>query len=169
MKDIQIPSVFSLLRCIEASDAAIDGVKIFEHGGVTVKSHLSGDEVNNDVYDSNDAVNLFYGETAKTVSDKVSVKFSLKLNQFGKSLYQTNDVDFYKKFNKKISLENEEVKKAVKKISAYLAFNILNGRWLWRNKFIADKIKISIDDDISLEDIVYIDNDIRLNENNEIR
>lgn len=167
MKNIQIPAIFSLLRCVETSDAIIDGVKIFEHGGVTVKSHLSNEEVNNDSYDVNNAMNLFYGEVAKTVSDKVSVKFSLKLNQFGKSLYQTNDINFYKEFNKKISLENEKIKEAVKKISNYLAFNILNGRWLWRNKLTADKISISIDD-INIEDIIHIDNDIKLNENNEI-
>ena len=166
--NIQIPSVFSLLRCVEVSDAVIDGVKIFEHGGVTVKSHLSNEEVNNDAYDANNATNLYYGEVAKTVTDKVTVTFSLKLNQFGKSLYQTNDVEFYKNFNEKISLKNERIEKAVKKISSYLAFNILNGRWLWRNKFIADKISISVDNDIKLDDIIHIDNDIKLNENNEI-
>ena len=166
--NIQIPSVFSLIRGVEVSDAVIDGVKIFEHGGVTVKSHLSNEETNNDVYNVNNAMNLFYGEVAKTITDKVTVVFSLKLNQFGKSLYQTNDVEFYKSFNEKISLKNEKIEKAVKKISSYFAFNILSGRWLWRNKLTADKIGISVNNNVKLDDIIHFDNNIKLNENNEI-
>ena len=168
----EIPSVFSLFRGIEISDAEMDGVVVFEHGGVTIKSHLSENEKKNNKIDKDKIVNLYYGEVAKTINDEIKVKFTFKPNKFSKRLSQANDVDYYKEFHEKLN-DNERVKEALKKNSEYIAFNLMNGRWLWRNKMIAESVKIVITNEkenekIIIENALDIDNDIMLNENNEI-
>ena len=169
----EIPSVFSLLRGVEVSDAEIEGVEVFEHGGVTIKSHLTKEEKTQGVNNLEKVANLYYGQVAKTTKNEIKFNFNIKFNKFNDRLYQVNNVDYYNEFNKKVNIENEKIKEALEKNSRYIAYNLINGRWLWRNKFIAEKIKITIKnketmEEITIDNVLDIENDIKLNEKNGI-
>jgi len=169
---VEIPKVFSMQRLVELSDAEMDNVAIFEKGGRTVKSHLSLEEQKKLKEGEEDnlqdkIVNLYYGEVAKATDDEVIVSFDMKINHFENNLTQINDVNFYEIFKDKINTQNPDILNALKKISKYIAYNIMNGRWLWRNKAVADKITLDVDGFI-LDNIMNIPNDIVLDKNNEI-
>ncbi|OCG34000.1 MULTISPECIES: type I-F CRISPR-associated protein Csy3 [unclassified Gilliamella] len=74
--------------------------------------------------------------------DTLLVKWSCKVLPFSGNCSVCNDIEYQKEITKVTQgyIQNEGMQELAKRY----AINILNGRWLWRNRMAAEKISISI-------------------------
>ena len=171
INEYEIPSVFSLRRSVETTDGIIDNVLIEERTFRTVKNFAGSKKEN----ENKESSNIAKGEVAIATENIVNVNFDLKFLKLELKVENCNDVEFYKKFNEKLKEENQQL---LQKIAGYYAFNLINGRWLWRNRVIADGVDIEIKkyrygeekpaETVVVKDADMLDLDIKLNENNKI-
>jgi len=141
-----------------------------------VKLYLKNMRTTQDKEDN--PVNLQKTEIAIATADNIEITFSLKPISIYNRISQITDTKL-KLLLEEIIYKHKEFEKAVLLNSKYLAYNILSGRWLWRNKEIANKIDIfikqiktengqKVEKDFIEYKNVLLPNNIKLDENNEI-
>ena len=163
-KENKLPDVLSVEKCMEATDGIMENVMLHLRGLRTVQ-----DTSNND---KNNIVNLQKSEYAIATDNTVTVTFKLTTVPLGiERISQCSNKDFYKQLKDLFS--KKEFDNALKKNSEYIAYNILNGRWLWRNKEIVESVDILIKDNIIGETIVELEDvniptNIRLDDNGNV-
>lgn len=155
----KIPSVLAYSRSLEPSDAFFSQKDSASHTNTesdlvvvtrqikTTMSNRQKAAIKNDVAKLQAEISKTNIQQTQTVyldqdCDTLVVKTSLKVLPFSGEASSCNDAEF-----------NESVKGAVadyanrtsfKELSQRYATNIANGRWLWRNRFNASKIMITI-------------------------
>ena len=152
-KDKILPSVISFEKAVVTTDAEMENVELFLRGMRTLQDINSGNKGN--------VVNLQKSEYAIATKDTVTVKFKFKPLTVKNKLTQINDVEIYNKLQE--LYKKEEFDKSLKLNSEYIAYNICNGRWLWRNKGLSNSVNIIIDI-IKEEETKEIKKTFKLNE-----
>ncbi len=182
----KLPSVLSFLKSVDVTDCVIDGVKIIEKGTRTLQAQEGGKKEGNK--SSGDGVTaLIVQEFCKALGDEVKFSFHMRVFPFNKEkLFQISleskdnkdkdsNIEFMKRFEEIIDyIKNTDKNELLRKNADYIAFNILNGRWLWRNRDLSDNITVRVFEEdekeplVEVNDVQYITKDIILDENNEI-
>lgn len=137
MSKTQIPEVLSITRSMEISDGTMENVRIEKRTMRTVKNYEGSKKEN----DKKDSANIVKGDIAYATGDRVRISFDIKPMPFDLKVHQCSDVAFY--LNLKSKLEHEENEHMLRKLMHYYAYNILNGRWLWRNRDVAERVFVS--------------------------
>jgi len=163
-----LPSVLAFRRAVIVSDAPFyfeseDGtvreIPVFRHGtmgtqNVNESKKKGDDETGTVSTGERDVRNLQVIESARTGADmrKVRVQFQMKALSLESVLYSCAS-------SKKENLEDAEKMRAfvndfvvrakhsegLAEVSRRIARNICNGRWLWRNRFLANTVQISVE------------------------
>lgn len=140
---LKIPSIFSVQRCFIISDALM--YNLFDDGRrspVNVIRHgiLGTQNVKKDT----DVKNPQRTESAKTDPDAIGlqVEFSLATVLLKNAIFASSSVDFRQAVDAFINRFSES--KELHEICRRYACNILNGRWLWRNRILAQDIVIDV-------------------------
>lgn len=151
------PSVFALNRAIECTDAIFyqkksdsDELKKIPIVEKSIKSVIANRLKSNKEFKIENA-NLQIIDSASLDLDQnfdtLVVKFNLKLIPLRKNISSCNNKEYKDLLLQKIDEfcdKNNEKSKYLKQISYHYAMNIVNGRWLYRNRCNADKIKMII-------------------------
>lgn len=152
----KLPSVLAFSRSHFITDGAFysltkDGIEkpiIVEQQGIRGTQNVS--EKNGNEEAKTDITNLQRIDIAKADIDTeaVIIRFSLGFLDISKSLHSCNgkDMNDVMAFRKSLKdfLFRAKNSGAIEHLSKRYARNILNGRWLWRNKDIAKQIFISV-------------------------
>ena len=155
----KLPSVLAFDRKLEPSDGVmfsgswqeIDNknnwqpIELFERRNRAVKSNFT-----QEVLDDEEALqkqiaeaNLSWGDDSslKHGQDTLRLSFSLRVVTGIQNPTACNDVEFESRFNEVIS---GYVQDNLKELAMRYAYNIANGRFLWRNRVGAQKLKICV-------------------------
>ena len=154
---ISTPSVLAFERCIDCSDAVfsqkssnenlVSNVKIDQK---SVKGTISNRLKKNIAEDSLKLDNEIQKSNLQTIDiatmdydkDILVVKWSCKILPFSGKPCVCNNIDYQEEVEKNIK---EFIKSnGITSLAKRYAINILNGRWLWRNRMAAENISISI-------------------------
>ena len=152
----KLPSVLAFTRAHFITDAAFYSLTnddlekpiIVELQGIRGTQNVS--DKNGNEEGKSEITNLQRVETAKADinSKAVIVRFSLGFLDIAKTLHSCNgkDMNDVMAFRKSLKdfLFRAKNSGAVEQIAKRYARNVLNGRWLWRNKDIAKKVLISV-------------------------
>ena len=161
-----LPSVFAFKRCVMVSDGVFEyedtagrlrPLPVLRHGAVgtqNVNEEAAADSKKTTASKGErDPRNVIVTETAKTGPDMelVHVTFALKPLPLSQSLYscssgskESKENDLKAKRFVTDFIERAINSSAVDLVAQRLARNICNGRWLWRNRLIADRIRMVI-------------------------
>ncbi|WP_205617596.1 type I-F CRISPR-associated protein Csy3 [Pelomicrobium methylotrophicum] len=144
MKFASLPSILSVQRCLILSDAAmenvVDGVvkgpvAVIRHGVLGTQNVAGKDK---------DIKNPQRTESAKTDPDAtgMQVSFSMSTILLKNALFACNDQNFRKSIDDFV--ERFADSGELREVCNRYARNILNGRWLWRNRILGQKITVSV-------------------------
>lgn len=166
----KIPSVLSYSRSLEPSDAFFSQKDSLSHTDTesalsvvtrqikTTMSNRQKAAIKNDVAKLQAEISKTNIQQTQTVyldqdCDTLVVKTSIKVLPFLGEASSCNDAQFEE--NVKAVVEDYANRTSFKELSQRYATNIANGRWLWRNRFNASKIMITVkcvvDDNIEKE------------------
>lgn len=154
-KSIELPSIFSVQRCFIISDALM-----FNHFEdetrtpvIVVRHGILGTQ---NVTKDTDVKNPQRTESAKTHPDAIGleVEFSLATILLKDAVFASNSSEFRQCVNEFISrFSNSE---ELSEICRRYARNILNGRWLWRNRILAQSLEIQVRSSEATDDPISI-------------
>ncbi len=147
----QLPSILSFQRCFVLSDAVMynripdpsgaEGfcetrrVRVIRHGVLGTQNVAGKDK---------DIKNPQRTETAKTDPDATGMRvtFSLSTITLDNALFACNDNDFRASVQGFVNRFRDSGE--MQEICNRYARNILNGRWLWRNRILGNKIEVEV-------------------------
>lgn len=159
MTNLTLPSVLAFDRKLEPSDALMHSgnwgnfnnddqwkaIKLFDRRNRAVKSNFKQEVLDNEVELQKQIAeaNLAWGDDAALAHDNDTLKVSFSLRIVG-GLDQPsvcNKVEFERRFREKVAVYSNYNLEVLAKRYAY---NIANGRFLWRNRVGAQDIKIIV-------------------------
>lgn len=189
MSDIKFPSVLAFERKLEPSDAlmysgnwqdinddkAWQPIALFERRNRAVKSNFKP-EILKDEKKLQEAVaepNLSWGDDAALLHehDTLKIQFSLRVL----SGCETPSVCNQQEFEKALSRKALEYLQNNNELAVRYAYNLANGRFLWRNRIDAQNIQVMVNSNSLVEPIAFdaynyslrktrIENDTKLNQ-----
>ena len=154
-----VPSVLAFDRKLEPSDALMasgnwndmendkkwEPIKLFNRRNRAVKSNFKSDVLDNELELQKQITesNLSWGDDASLnhMHDTLRVSFSLRMISGIAQPSVCNNIDFENAINTKIT---DYLQDGLPELSRRYAYNIANGRFLWRNRVGALKIKIIV-------------------------
>ncbi|QUM81129.1 type I-F CRISPR-associated protein Csy3 [Moritella sp. 5] len=160
MTELKMPSVLSFDRKLEPSDAVMhsgnwtdidkaskwSAIKLFDRRNRAVFSNFTKEELDNEVLlkDKMGKPNLSWGDDASLPFDQDTLKLSFSLRVLGgiKEPSACNSRAYQDKFTDVISEYISEFGAA--ELANRYAYNIANGRFLWRNRVGAQDIAIYV-------------------------
>ena len=160
MTDLSMPSVLSFDRKLEPSDAIMHSgnwtdinkmdkwlpVELFERRNRAVKSNFKKEVLNDEVelQKQIEEPNLAWGDDAALPADADTLKVSFSLRVLGGVHIPSacNKKDYQDKFSEIINHYIDEI--GFEELAKRYAFNIINGRFLWRNRVGAREIVIYV-------------------------
>lgn len=143
----KVPSVLSFQRCLNVTDATMTSiinagqkdekykdVNVIRHGIRGVQGQRGAKEVSN----------IQMTESAKTSTDAngLSVKFSISPLDLRKAIFGCNDPSYRTSVD--AFVEAIIGSESLAELSRRYARNVLNGRWLWRNRVISDSLSVVV-------------------------
>ncbi len=159
MTDLTLPTVLSFDRKLEPSDALMysgnwnkiednsqwQPIELFERRNRAVKSNFK-QEVLNDEEELQKQIaeaNLAWGDDAALVhdNDTLKVSFSLRVISGLEKPSVCNKLAFEKTFCEKTKEYNDS---SIGELAKRYAYNIANGRFLWRNRVGSQEVKIYV-------------------------
>ena len=173
----RLPSVLALRRCVINTDAALQyldqngtayPVRVF-HLGIRGTQNQSATKTKKGetVHDAKvfEVANLQDGEVARTGADMqaITAQFSLRFTPLSQGIEACTDdgdadIKLMRKFLKDfIERACGEESEGVEEVSRRIARNVCNGRWLWRNRDVAQTMSITISDQDSGDVIARVD------------
>ena len=159
MKNLTLPPVLAFDRKLEPSDAlmltgswqnindskAWQTIELFERRNRAVKSNFSQEVLENeeDLQKQMAEANLSWGDDAALAhnNDTLQVAFSLRVVSGLSQPSVCNKAEFETAYREKI---NSYVALSLNELAKRYAYNIANGRFLWRNRVGAQDIKIIV-------------------------
>lgn len=159
MTIVKLPTVLAFDRKLEPSDGVmfsgswkdIDNskewqpIQLFDRRNRAVKSNFKPEVLNNEeeLQKQIKEANLSWGDDAslKYGHDTLCLSFSLRVVPDISKPTICNDIDFEKVFTKTIS---ENLSDTLEELAHRYAYNIANGRFLWRNRVGAQQIKVCV-------------------------
>jgi CRISPR-associated protein Csy3 len=184
-KEIELPSVLSFERKLETSDALMfagnwgetdkppaqewQHIPIMKRQNRSTQSAFGIEDAKkmkpNPVSSDSDDANLPHDK------DTLKVSFSLRvIGNVGKP-FACNDPDFTRAIGEKMNAYKENAE-GFKTLALRYAYNIANGRFLWRNRVCAEKAVIKVKTDSSQDELTFNPhddfslNDFKKSENN---
>ena len=154
----------SFRKCMVVSDGTMEDVKLFLR---KMRTTMSEDAAGGSGENSN---NLQTTEKAIATVDKTVINFKFKPVKIKGSLVQGNIMDKLVTIFEEI-YQDQDFEKFLEKNAESIAYNILQGKWMWRNREIALTADVKVDvknkndniiDTIEVEDVIeipYIDFD----------
>lgn len=162
MADIKIPTVLAFERKLENSDALmysgnwnnIDNtesenwqpIKITDRRNRAVKSNFKAGTTEKDIQEEAGKPNLVWGDEASLPlelnHDTLKVSWTLRILGDLQTPSTCNDPEFEERFKEIVKSYTDKYK--FEKLAKLYAENIMNGRFLWRNKASAEEIKILV-------------------------
>lgn len=156
---VKIPSVLAYSRSLEPSDAFFSQKDSASHTKTesdlsvvtrqikTTISNRQKDAIKNDVAKLQAEISKTNIQQTQTVyldqdCDTLVVKTSLKVLPFSAEASSCNNADFEESV--KAVVADYANRTSFKELSQRYATNIANGRWLWRNRFNASKVMITV-------------------------
>ena len=161
-KKENFPSVLSFQKNIYCTDG------VFENAETLIRTcrSIQGQEGGKKKEGDTEIVGIFKQEYCRAVDNKVKVSFGIVVTPFLKEkIKQINDVEVYEKLNEFIKKLAE--KDYLRENAEYISYNILNGRWLWRNRGLSEKIEIRVFDENG-NIVAEVDDALNISENIEI-
>lgn len=176
-KEIKLPSVLSFERKLETSDALMYAgnweetdeppAQEWQHIPITKRQNRSTQSAfgiedakkmkPNPVSSDSDDANLPHDK------DTLKVSFSLRvIGNVGKP-FACNDPDFTRAIGEKMNAYKENAE-GFKTLALRYAYNIANGRFLWRNRVCAEKAVIKVKTDSSQDELTFKPQDFSLND-----
>jgi CRISPR-associated protein Csy3 len=159
MSNLKLPTVLAFDRKLEPSDALMysgnwDGIndnsqwhaiELFDRRNRAVKSNFKKEVLNNEEVLQKKIVeaNLAWGDDAALAHDNDTLKmnFSLRILSGLDRPSVCNNVEFERIFNQKIS---NYINLNIEELAKRYAYNIANGRFLWRNRVGAQEVKVFV-------------------------
>lgn len=159
MTKLTLPSVLAFDRKLEASDALMytgnwedinkdlnwKPIELFERRNRAVKSNFKQEVLDNEneLQKQIAEANLAWGDDAALAHDQdtLKVSFSLRVISGLERPSVCNKVDFERSFHKKIENYSQS---NLNELTLRYAYNIANGRFLWRNRVGAQDIKVVV-------------------------
>ncbi|XOZ34850.1 type I-F CRISPR-associated protein Csy3 [Halomonadaceae bacterium KBTZ08] len=145
----KLPGVLSFTRCMTVSDGVFSDIEVVdddhrEHPTNVVRHGIRGTQnVNNSK--QKDVSNIQVTETAKTrpSTSKVSVEYTLTIRPLESALHSCagNESDQFRN-NFADFVERAEQGSGIDEVGRRIARNVLNGRWLWRNRSLGEAITV---------------------------
>lgn len=159
----QLPGVLSFQRCMLNSDALffdeIAGdlfpLSVIRHGiRGTQNVSDSKEDATSITTAARNVSNIQVTESAKTSpdADALVVKFDLRMLDLSKALFacagsaKNKDASLVPQFRASLDAftSRSKVSSGMEEVANRIARNVLNGRWLWRNRVIAETMSISV-------------------------
>lgn len=165
MTNLTLPSVLAFDRKLEPSDALMYSgkwenikddkqwqvIKLFDRRNRAVKSNFKQEVLDNEeeLQKQIAEANLAWGDDAALAHDNDTLKVSFSLRVVGglERPSVCNKVEFGKSYREKISGYTDS---NLDEIATRYAYNIANGRFLWRNRVGAQDIKVFVTHSSSL-------------------
>lgn len=159
MSNLILPTVLAFDRKLEPSDALMytgswddiednsqwQPIKLFERRNRAVKSNFKSEVLKNEneLKKQIAEANLAWGDDAALAHNNDTLKISFTLRVVGglERPSACNKTDFEKKFTEKLSAHLTE---SLEELSKRYAYNIANGRFLWRNRVGAQNIQVLV-------------------------
>ena len=159
MTNITLPTVLAFDRKLEPSDALMFSgnwkdvddhkkwlpIELFERRNRAVKSNFKQDVLNDEVELQKQMAeaNLSWGDDAalKHTDDTLKLSFSLRVVSGIQKPSVCNKSDFESAFREKVS---DYIKDELGELANRYAYNIANGRFLWRNRVGALNVKVFV-------------------------
>jgi CRISPR-associated protein Csy3 len=178
MKTLTLPSVLAFNRKLEPSDGIMSSgnwsdiadrsnwqpIKLFERRNRAVKSNFTQEVLDNEqeLQKQMAEANLSWGDDAAILhgQDTLCLGFSLRIVSDLQSPNVCNKVDFESRFN---TVVDDYVKNDIMALAQRYAYNIANGRFLWRNRLGAEQLMVRVSGKC-LPEIVFDAYDYSLNE-----
>lgn len=161
MPNLTLPSVLAFDRKLEPSDALMhsgnwggindstqwQAIELFERRNRAVKSNFKQEVLDNEeeLQKQIAEANLAWGDDAALAhdSDTLKVSFSLRIVGGLDRPSVCNKVEFERNYREKISSYTDS---NLDELAKRYAYNIANGRFLWRNRIGAQDIKVFVTD-----------------------
>ncbi len=159
MTDITMPTVLAFDRKLEPSDALMwsgnwsdisreenwGKIELFERRNRAVKSNFKQEVLENEkkLQEEIKEANLSWGDDAALdhEHDTLKVSFTLRVVSGLEQPSVCNKPDFEEAYSNKIS---EYLKSSIGDLAKRYAYNIANGRFLWRNRIGAEEVKVIV-------------------------
>jgi CRISPR-associated protein Csy3 len=159
MSKLLLPSVLAFDRKLEPSDALMHSgnwseinnpsawqpIKLFERRNRAVKSNFKPEVLENEEELQKQIAqpNLAWGDDAALSHEHDTLKISYTLRVVGGLSKPSicNKKEFQDKFSEKIG---EHIQSSIDELAKRYAYNIANGRFLWRNRIGAQAIKVTV-------------------------
>lgn len=159
MTTIKLPTVLAFDRKLEPSDGVMfsgnwqdinnskkwQPIQLFDRRNRAVKSNFKQEVLNNEeeLQKQITEANLSWGDDASLMhgNDTLCLSFSLRVVSGISTPTICNAADFEEVFTKTIS---ENLSDTLEELAHRYAYNIANGRFLWRNRVGAQQIKICV-------------------------
>ena len=160
MTTFKIPTVLSFNRKLEPSDALMfsgkwkdvgknDGwkaIELFERKNRAVKSNFTQEVLADEeaLMKQIEEPNIAWGDDAALPadSDTLKVSFSLRIMNGINTPSACNNKEFQDKFTKIINICETDL--GFETLASRYAYNIVNGRFLWRNRVGAEEIEVHV-------------------------
>ncbi len=176
-KKISLPSVLSFERKLETSDGLMysgnwgesaepqlqewQAIPITKRQNRSTQSAYGIPDAKksepNPVSSNSDDANLSPG------NDTLKVSFSLRIiGNVGKP-FACNEPDYEAAIGKQMAVYKEK-EEGLKTLALRYAYNIVNGRFLWRNRVCAEKVLIKVKTEKKLDDLIFNAHDFSLND-----
>lgn len=178
MSTLTLPSVLAFDRKLEPSDGVMFSgnwseigsdenwlpIQLFERRNRAVKSNFSKEVLADEeqLQKQIAEANLSWGDDAalKHGQDTLRLNFSLRIVSGVEHPTACNDTTFENRFNEVIA---GYVQTGIKELAERYAYNIANGRFLWRNRVGAEQIKIRVSGKCLAESLEFDAYDYSLN------
>lgn len=159
MLNLKLPTVLAFERKLEPSDALMysgnwnkindnsqwQPIKLFERRNRAVKSNFKQEvlEKEEELQKQIAEPNIAWGDDAALAHDNDTLKVSFSLRIVGglERPSVCNNSGFEEKFREKIS---DNTRENIEELAKRYAYNIANGRFLWRNRVGAQDIKVFV-------------------------
>ena len=179
MSNLTLPTVLAFDRKLEPSDALMysgnwkeikdnsqwQAIELFERSNRAVKSNFKPEVLDNEeeLQKQIAEANLAWGDDAALAhnNDTLKVSFSLRIVGGLERPSVCNKVEFERSYSEKISnYTNSNLEELAKRY----AYNIANGRFLWRNRVGAQDIKVLVSNSSLSSPLEYNAYDFSLND-----
>jgi CRISPR-associated protein Csy3 len=151
-----LPAVLSFRRAFEITDCVLGAmqglgpeskvasIQIYDHGKRTTASYEGRKETGEANRKGDDSRNLVFGEEAKLPAgyDVLTARFSMRVMPIHVEPDSCDDTEWFGRL--KSSIELARTSDATRLLARYYAYNIANASWLWRNRDVADSVRVEV-------------------------
>jgi len=172
---VKLPKILTFERKLEVSDALMfagswgdikkseswSKLELLPRTGRGTKSHFLSDK-----HDEKPDPNIFEGDKVflPATKDTLKVSFTLRvLGDLGKP-FSCNMPNFQRDLFKKVEAFKDKKTQGINVLAFRYAYNIANGRFLWRNRVCADCITIEVNSNLTESPLIFDARSFSLND-----